>query len=74
MTDNEIVKALECCRKNEKQNTAEYCLKCPFSKCDLGKDEDSCIDALYNRTIRLIRRKKAKIERLQKERKQNDQA
>lgn len=66
MTDNDIVKALELCRANEKHSTCEHCSKCPFSTCDLVADEENCLDALYRRSINLISRKKTEIERLKK--------
>lgn len=67
MTDNEIIKVLECCWKNYKEDTCKYCVGgCPASSCDLTEDEDDCMDVLYRRTINLINRQKAKIERLQK--------
>lgn len=60
MTDNEIIKALECCG-SEKGNLCTLCPK--FKK--LG---DNCIETdLFNDALNLINRQKAEIERLQKE-------
>ena len=67
MTDNEIIKALECCKKNEKHSTCEYCKECPASWCDLKDNEDNCYDVLYSRSIDLILRQRAEIEKLKTE-------
>ena len=64
MTDTEIIKALKLCRENERHSTCEHCLKCPLSTCDLVADEENCLDALYRRSINLINRQKAEIERM----------
>lgn len=54
MTDNEIIKALECCLKTG------HCTGCPFrSKCD--KDED-----LFNYALDLINRQQETIKTLRK--------
>lgn len=63
-TDEQIIKALELCRKNEVHSTCEHCLKCPLSTCDLVSDEENCLDALYRRSINLINRQKAENDRL----------
>lgn len=58
MTDNEIIKALKCCKKG---NT---CSNCPYNgKCT---DEDFNDNYLLKDVIDLINRQKAEIERLQK--------
>ncbi|MBO5060254.1 MAG: hypothetical protein J6C82_05005 [Clostridia bacterium] len=54
MTDDEIIKALECC------DTREWCIHCPL------KDNDRCRDVLSTQSVELINRQKAEIERLQK--------
>lgn len=51
MTDNEIIKALECCRSTS-------CYDCPYN------DENLCIDALLQYALDLINRQKAENERL----------
>ena len=57
LTDNEIIKALECCTNNEVSSCKEK--DCPFRKfCQ--KD----IDALEKASLDLINRQKAEIERL----------
>ncbi|MBO7240213.1 MAG: hypothetical protein J6V23_07005 [Bacteroidaceae bacterium] len=64
MTDNEIIKALECCQK-AKLNIDCVDLKCPFATeygCNIG------IENLRNDALDLINRQKAEIERLQNER------
>ena len=57
MTDNEIIKALECCKTPLSENT---CVKCAFYK--TGR----CSINMLNATLDLINRQKATIERLQK--------
>lgn len=53
MTDNEIIKALECC------SNAEPCTNCPYQKqCDETDLAEIALD--------LINRQKAEIERLEK--------
>lgn len=60
MTDNEIIKALECCSKHH--NTCGTC--CPMdSICNNVRD---CLITLSKNALDLIRRQKAEIERLQK--------
>ena len=57
MTDNEIIKALECCNKSD---NGKGCFECPYRQ--------YCPDCLRRRnedTIDLINRQKAEIERLQ---------
>ena len=51
MTDNDIIKALECCPKAD-------CDICPYEHRD-------CLGEMYKDTIDLINRKQAKIERLE---------
>ncbi|MBE6767366.1 MAG: hypothetical protein E7549_00470 [Ruminococcaceae bacterium] len=58
MTDNEIVKALECCANNPNDSV------CYESKCPLFGQK--CIDVLSKNALDLINRQKAEIERLQK--------
>lgn len=56
MTDNEIIKALECCVKTE---FISDCAKCEMFAFD-------CKDILIENALDLINRQKAEIERLQK--------
>ena len=66
MTDNEIIKALECCRNNEREDECKYCLSCPMAHCELDEDEElNCMDAVYKRALDLIKQQKAEIEGLQ---------
>lgn len=58
MTDNEIIKALECCKKHE-----EDCTKCPYS--------DSCFGSMVipfflPELLNVFIRQKAEIERLRR--------
>lgn len=56
MTDNEIIKALECCSNDDDDSG---CRNCP-----LGDKYPYCDDVLDGRTIDLINRQKAEIEAL----------
>lgn len=55
MTDNEIIKALECCSKNI------LCGQCPL------KEKNNCINKLSACALELISRQQAEIERLHDE-------
>jgi hypothetical protein len=57
LTDNEIIKALECCKSVIGGN----CDACPYVCCNMYEESDAIKDA-----ISLINRQKAEIERLQK--------
>ena len=58
MTDNEIIKALECCLSGKDYDTA--CMKCPIEPiCESD-------DILLKYALDLINRQKAEIERLKK--------
>ena len=60
MTDNEIIKALECCNKcNTTGSIDECCPECPLS------DYDGCCDKLIVELAGLFNRQKAEIERLE---------
>lgn len=56
MTDNEIIKALDCCGFEY----GNLCSVCPKYE----KDNDFCQEELHNYAIDLINRQKAEIERL----------
>lgn len=56
MTDNEIIKALECCGFEY----GNLCSVCPKYE----KDNDFCQEELHNYAIDLINRQQAEIERL----------
>ncbi len=59
MTDEQIIKALECCNKSD---NGKGCFECPYRQ--------YCPDCLRRRnedTIDLINRQKAEIERLKKQ-------
>jgi hypothetical protein len=58
MTDNEIIKALKCCRLN----TFEKCRECPA-----GKTYEFCSLEILGDALDLIKRQQAEIERLQTE-------
>ena len=57
MTDNEIIKALECCSEHVRN-----CAECPLNVTSL----DHCSTRLAQNVLDLINRQKAKIERLKK--------
>ena len=59
MTDNEIIKALECCSID---NHIGVCKECPFA--DVCDEDDQ---ALQKHALDLINRQRAEIERLEKE-------
>lgn len=59
MTENEIIKALECCGLDE-----DMCLDCPV-QCDCEKDTEAMIDRA-KAILDLINRQKAENERLHK--------
>lgn len=56
MTDNEIIKALECCG-----DPYSVCAECPI------KDDHGCNEQLANYALDLINRQQAEIEKLKKE-------
>ena len=58
MTDNEIIKALECCRDAE---SVFDCQNCPYIECTNKK---GCITELHGDILDLIKRQQAEIERL----------
>ena len=61
MTDNEIIKALECCGR-------ENCFGCPYrGKCHQG-------NPMITDALNLITRQKAEIEKLEKETKDKERA
>ena len=57
MTDNEIIKALECCIHDD----YDYCEECPYLK------NKPCHEGLIQDAFNLINRQKAEIERLETE-------
>ena len=57
MTDNEIIKVLECCMQTE---NISCCAKCSL------RDKDYCYSEVSKYALDLINRQKAEIERLQK--------
>ena len=67
LTDEEIVRALECCIQNETENTCAYCIGCPASDWD-SEDDLECNADMMKKSIDLIHRQKAEIERLTEER------
>ena len=65
MTDNEIIKALECCCEAELNEDCKK-LKCPFFDYELDNcTNEGDMDAMYRFALDLINRQKAEIKRLQ---------
>lgn len=61
MTDNEIIKALECCTKG---TTSDVCVDCPLRTTDICIEEENGVLKL---ALDLINRQKEEIQRLEKE-------
>ena len=57
MTDNEIIKAVECCLAKENCEVIS-CEKCPLEK------QYECMDIMFHQTLNLINHQKAEVERL----------
>ena len=57
MTDNEIIKALECC------NTGNDCANCPLMR----RTDINCGDTLKKEALDLIKRQQAEIEKVKTE-------
>lgn len=70
MTESkDIIKALECCKNNEKEGTCKYCSECFCCECELNEsEEDNCYDVLFGRTITLIKNQQAEQKELWEER------
>lgn len=66
MNDNDIVKALECCRMPVGSGS---CNNCPLNHIRQKRcvDSKSCTTILFDFTLDLINRQKAEIERLKAE-------
>ncbi len=58
MTDNEIIKALECC------STAQNCTPCKYEPTEYQKGTFGCCNELMKNAIDLIKRQRAEIEEL----------
>lgn len=58
MNDNDVKKALECCKVC---SSPEDCYECPYSECDTKK---GCVGDLINDSLDLINRLQAENERL----------
>lgn len=63
LNTEEIIKALECHLKTEKENTCKYCINCPASEYDLceGVTTDDCVDVMFTATLALINSQEQKI-------------
>ena len=67
LTDEEVVKALECCKQKGSKDTCKYCYTCPASAWDFEEGITECNVDLFQKTINLIHRLQAEIERLTEE-------
>lgn len=56
MTDNEIIKALECCKDSE---SCADCYECPYAEC---ANTNGCLGELIADTINLINRQQTEID------------
>ena len=65
MTDNEIIKALECCTRGRMIGGKIPCTDCPYDKFN-AEYNIACSPRLMKDAFDLINRQKAEIERLQK--------
>lgn len=65
----QVVKALECCRHNEEEDTCKYCKECPAGTWELAEEEEelNCIQSMYVRAAALINRQKDEIADLQEQ-------
>lgn len=56
MERNEVIKALECCRNNERENSCSHCTNCPAGYVDFDDDVVSdCIDGMLTDALSLIK-------------------
>ena len=60
----DVMRALECCIKRERENTSKYCDNCPSAYANYGDEVMCCLDGMYASAIALLREKDAEIERL----------
>ena len=60
MTDEQIIKALECCATDK----TDDCFQCPYDKMVYNPGYDGCADRCRKDALDLINRQKAEIERL----------
>ena len=65
MTDNEIIKAVECCLAKENCEVIS-CEKCPLEK------QYECMDIMFHQTLDLINRQKERIKELEERCNKND--
>ena len=61
----QVVKALECHRNNEEEDTCKYCKECPAGTWELAEEELTCIQSVYVRAVAIIKLQKDEIADLQ---------
>ncbi|MBR5826281.1 MAG: hypothetical protein IKY78_04255 [Clostridia bacterium] len=64
MTDNDVIKAFECCEKEN--GTSPNCDECPAS----GSADSNCFSTVRKKVLEIVKRQKADNEALQNENKQ----
>ena len=62
ITDEEIVKALECCKQKGGKDTCKYCYTCPASVWDFEDGITECNVDLFQKAINLIHRLQSDLE------------
>lgn len=55
LTKNEIIKAWECCGKNEREKTAKYCEECPAHNKPYPEGIHGCLDYLTQCSIKCLK-------------------
>lgn len=63
MTDEQVIKAFECCSKIEEGSKLERCFECPMFE----EDVDDCTARLFRKGLYLIKRQRSEIERWKSE-------
>jgi DNA-binding transcriptional MerR regulator len=62
LNDDEIVKALECCKQKGGKDTCKYCYTCPASVWDFEDGITECNVDLFQKAINLIHRLQSDLE------------
>lgn len=57
----QVVKAIECHRHNEEEDTCKYCKECPAGTWELAEEELTCIQSVYVRSVAIIKRQEDEI-------------
>lgn len=62
MKPEDVMRALECCRDNDVEDTCEYCKECPANYVRLFTEEGDCLYDVYTAAIEMIRKMKSTLE------------